>query len=149
MTETINFKTQLDALSEISYNLQLAGVQLYHQKHMIIQSLTILDYNYKLGFFSGACNIVNLNINFFFNCMDYMYQSKTKIYTFINKLVSCQIFDTHEYTVSFISFAYETFFKSALYSIVSVKKISKESMPGHICIYVTILIKQQPTPMFD
>lgn len=75
MTETINFKTQLDALSEISYsyNLQLAGVQLYHQKHMIIQSLTILDYNYKLGFFSGACNIVNLNINFFFNCMDYMY----------------------------------------------------------------------------
>lgn len=73
MTETINFKTQLDALSEISYNLQLAGVQLYHQKHMIIQSLTILDYNYKLGFFSGAYNIVNLNINiiFFFNCMDY------------------------------------------------------------------------------
>lgn len=54
-----------------------------------------------------------------------------------------------KYTVSFISFAYETFFKSALYSIVSVKKISKESMPGHICIYVTILIKQQPTPMFD
>lgn len=111
MTETINFKTRLDALLEISYNLQLAGVQLYHQKHMIIQSLTILDYNYKLRFFSGACNIVNLNINFFFNCMDYMYQSKTKIYTFINKLVSCQIFDTHEYTVSFISFAYETLIK--------------------------------------
>lgn len=66
MTETINFKTQLDALSEISYNLQLAGVQLYHQKQMIIQSFSVLDYNYKLGFFSGACNIVNLNINFFF-----------------------------------------------------------------------------------
>lgn len=66
MTETINFKTQLDALSDIYYNLQLAGVQLYHQKHLIIQSLTILDYNYKLGFFSGACNIVNLNINLFF-----------------------------------------------------------------------------------
>lgn len=73
MTETINFKTRLDALSEISYNLQLAGVQLYHQKHMIIQSLPVLDKNHKLGFFSGTCNIVNLNINFFFNCMDYMY----------------------------------------------------------------------------
>lgn len=73
MTETINFKTQLDAPSEISYNLQLAGVQLYHQKHMIIQSSTVLDYNYKSRFFSGAYNIVNLNINiiFFFNCMDY------------------------------------------------------------------------------
>lgn len=66
MTETINFKTQLDALSEISYNLQLAGVQLYHQKHKIIQSLTILDYNYKLRFFSGACSIVNLHIHYLF-----------------------------------------------------------------------------------
>lgn len=57
MTETINFKT---------HNLQLAGVQLYHQKHMIIQSSTVLDYNYKSRFFSGAYNIVNLNINIIF-----------------------------------------------------------------------------------
>lgn len=87
MTETINFMTQLDALSEISYNLQLAGLQLYHQKHMIIQSLPVLDKNHKLGFFRGTCNIVNLNINFFFNCMDYMYKSKTILNVHINKLL--------------------------------------------------------------
>lgn len=92
MTETINFKTRLDALSEISYNLQLAGVQLYHQKHMIIQSLTILDYNYKLGFFSGACNmIVNLNINFFLTVWTIICISQKHKFT----QVSCQIFDTH------------------------------------------------------
>lgn len=87
MTETINFKTRLDALSEISYNLQLAGVQLYHQKHMIMQSSTVLDYNYKLRFFSGACNIVNLNINIIFFLTAWTICISQKFFLHINKLL--------------------------------------------------------------